>query len=93
MKMLKVRRLVMREPIDLDTAGKEELMQLQDVSERSAQTLLEHRTQKGRFESLEDLAEVEGLSDGTIDKIRAQVTIGPGSMADWHRRWLNYRPA
>ena len=82
----------MREPIDLDAAGKEELMQLQHVSERSAQTLVEYRAQNGRFESLEDLAEVEGFSDRTIDKIRDQVTVGPGRMADCHRRWLNRRP-
>lgn len=81
----------MRGPTDLNTAGKEELMQLQDVSESSAQILVEYRAQKGRFESLEDLAEVRGLSD-TIDKIRDQVTVGPGSMADWHRRWLNHQP-
>jgi competence protein ComEA len=79
----------MREPIDLNTASKDELMQLPRVSESAAQSLVEYRAQRGRFESLEELPEVQGLSKGTIDQIRDQVTVGAGSMAKWHRRWLS----
>jgi competence protein ComEA len=80
-------------PIDINAAGKDELMQLQEVSERAAQRVVEYRAQKGRFESIKELAEVEGFSDRAIEQIRDQVTVGPGSMADCHRRWLNRGPA
>jgi competence protein ComEA len=80
---------MMHEPIDLNTASKEELMQLQHVSASAAESLVEYRAQKGRFESLEELTEIRALSDSTIDQIRGQVTVGPGSMADWHQRWLS----
>jgi competence protein ComEA len=80
-------------PIDLNAAGKDELMQLQLVSERAARRVVEYRAQKGRFESVEELTEVEGFSDRAIEQIRDQVTVGPGSMADCHRRWLNRGPA
>jgi competence protein ComEA len=82
----------MREPVDLNAASKEELMQLQDVSERSAQMLVDYRARNGRFESLEDLAELESFSDRTVEQMREQVTVGPGRMADCHRRWLSRRP-
>jgi competence protein ComEA len=65
-------------PIDLNAAGKDELMQLQEVSERAAERVVEYRAQNGRFESVEELA--------------GQVTVGPRSMADCHRRWLNRGP-
>ena len=79
----------MHEPIDLNAASKEELMRLQHVSASAAQKLVDYRDRKGRFESVGDLAEVEGFSDRAIDQIRDQVTVGPGSMADWHQRWLS----
>jgi competence protein ComEA len=79
-------------PIDLNAAGKDELMQLHEVTESSAQRVVEYRAQKGRFESVEELTEVEGFSDRAIEQMRDQVTVGPGSMADCHRRWLNRGP-
>jgi competence protein ComEA len=79
-------------PIDLNAAGKDELMQLPAVSESSAQRVVEYRAQKGRFENVEELTAVEGFSDRAIEQMRDQVTVGPGSMADCHRRWLNRGP-
>jgi competence protein ComEA len=79
-------------PIDLNAAGKDELMQLHEVTEGSAQRVVEYRAQKGRFESVEELTEVEGFSDRAIEQMRDQVTVGPGSMADCHQRWLNRGP-
>ena len=79
----------MLEPIDLNTASRDDLMQLQDVSASAAQRLVDYRAQKGRFGSLEELAEVQGLTEPTIDRIRDQVTVRPGSMVDWHQRWLD----
>lgn len=79
----------MYRPIDLNTAGKEELMQLGEVSESLAHNLIEYRAQKGRLERVEDLEEVQGFSGRTIDQIRGQVKVGRGSVADWHRHWLN----
>ena len=79
----------MREPIDLNTASKEDLMRLQHVSARAAERVVEYRARRGRFESLDDLAGVNGLGNGTIDRIRDQVVVAPGSMAECHRRWLD----
>jgi competence protein ComEA len=79
----------MHRQVDLNTAGKEELMQLPNISEGSAQEIVEYRAGGGQFECVEDLAAVAGLRDTTIQQVRDHVKVGRGSVASWHRHWLN----
>jgi len=47
------------------------------VGEVIASRIVAYREQNGPFRSVDDLINVEGISDRAIDKIRELVTIGP----------------
>jgi len=58
------------QPIDLNTAGAEELDRLPGVGPVTAQRILEHRAQHGLFGSVDELTEVKGIGPATLEKIR-----------------------
>ncbi len=55
--------------INLNEAGKRELMLLPGVGERTANRILEDRERKGPFLSLHDLQRVPGIGPKTIQEI------------------------
>ena len=61
--------------ININTATKEELMTLNGIGEVKAQAIIDYRTQYGDFISLEELTDVSGIGEKTLEKIRDQITI------------------
>ena len=61
--------------IDINTAGLEELQTLKGVGPVTAQRILDHRTQIGRFDSIDQLLEVKGIGTKTLEKFRDQVCV------------------
>jgi len=61
--------------VDLNTADAAALDTLPDVGPVTAQAILDWRDQNGRFTSVEELLEVDGIGDATLDKIRPHVTV------------------
>lgn len=61
--------------IDLNTAGKPELMQVPGVGPHLADAILTHRRDRGRFAAVDDLGQVKGIGGKTLDKIRPWVTV------------------
>ena len=62
------------ELININTATLEELMTLDGIGEKTAQKILEYRT-NNEFEMIEDLMKVEGIGKGKFDKIAAYIVI------------------
>lgn len=54
-------------PIDINHATAEKLALLPGIGEVKSKAILEYRQENGPFETLEDLANVKGISQKTID--------------------------
>ena len=61
--------------VNINTAGKDELMTLTGIGESKAQSILDYRQQQGPFASVEDIMNVAGIKQGVFDKIRDQITV------------------
>ena len=64
--------------IDLNTATVEELKQLPGIGEVYATRIVAYRMNVGPYQSVDDLANVEGLPPSVIEDIRPLVTVGGG---------------
>ncbi|RJN31153.1 helix-hairpin-helix domain-containing protein [Nesterenkonia natronophila] len=63
-----------RGPVNLNSAGSEELEQLPGIGPALAERIIEHREEHGRFSSLEQLAAVSGVGPAIIENIVDDVT-------------------
>lgn len=61
--------------VNINTAGKEELMTLTGIGEAKAQSILDYREEHGQFGSIEDLMLIEGIKEGVFNKIKEDITI------------------
>lgn len=61
--------------ININTAGKEELMTLSGIGESKAQSILKYRQEHGAFQSIEELKQIEGIKDGVFNKIKEDITV------------------
>lgn len=62
--------------LDLNTATAEELTTLPGIGEVLAGRIVAYRQAHGRFSSIDELAEVEGMGEKRINAIRDYVTLG-----------------
>lgn len=62
-------------PVNLNTATREELMTLSGIGEVKADAIIAYRTENGVFQSVEQLLEVSGIGEKTLEKLRAQVYV------------------
>jgi competence protein ComEA len=60
--------------VNINTAGKEELMTLPGIGETRAEEIIKYREQHGGFTQVEDLMNVNGIKEGTFSKLRDKVT-------------------
>lgn len=61
--------------VNINTAGPEELISLPQIGEVRAQAIIDYREQYGSFISVEELAEVDGISENLLENIRAYITV------------------
>lgn len=64
-------------PLNLNTATLEELQTLPEIGPQRAQSILDYRAQNGPFQSVEELAAVEGIGMGLLEQVRQSVCINP----------------
>lgn len=60
--------------ININSASKEELMTLPGVGESKADAIIRYRNENGKFQSIEEIMEIEGIKEGVFEKIRNQIT-------------------
>ncbi len=53
--------------ININTASKEELMELQQVGPKKAESIIEYRENQGLFEKTEDIMNVSGIGKSTYE--------------------------
>jgi len=61
--------------VNLNTATKEQLTKITGVGDKKADLILQYREQHGQFKVIDDLKEVSGFGDKSVDKIRDQLSI------------------
>lgn len=61
--------------VNLNTAGKAELMSLSGIGESRAEAILAYRQEYGRFESIEDIKKIEGIKEGIFSRIKDRLTV------------------
>lgn len=62
-------------PVNINTAGIEELMNVKYIKETRAQAIIDYRNTHGKFKSIDDLDNVKGFSKTMIDKIKEYITV------------------
>lgn len=62
-------------PVNINTASKEQLMTLNGIGEVKAAAILEYRRENGNFYTVDELINVKGIGEKTLEKIRANVRI------------------
>lgn len=63
--------------VDLNRATVEELESLPGIGPALARRVVAHRQSAGKFQSVEDLRQVKGIGQKTLDRVRPLVTVAP----------------
>ena len=58
------------EKVDINTATNEQLATIKGIGVKKAQAIIDYRQANGDFVSLEQLVNVKGIGEGTLEKIK-----------------------
>lgn len=61
--------------ININMADAEILDQLDGIGEKTAQNIVEYRTENGPFETVDELLEVSGIGEAKLDAIRDKICV------------------
>ena len=61
--------------LNINTATAEQFMELKGIGKKKADAILSWRTEHGGFKSVEELAEVNGISERFVSEHQAELTI------------------
>lgn len=67
--------------INLNTASQQELESLNGIGPAKAKAILDYRTKQGPFKTVDDLKNVPGIGDKTLEKLRKDIAVSGKSMA------------
>ncbi|MFA5825228.1 MAG: helix-hairpin-helix domain-containing protein [Gallionellaceae bacterium] len=67
--------------VNLNTATKEELDSVKGIGPVKAQAIIEYRQKNGQFKSVDDLKNVKGFGDKSVEKMRSELTVSGASSA------------
>lgn len=69
-KDIEIYKLLSENPVNINQATKEQLTQLPNIGEKTAENIIEHREKYGRFRKAEHLLLVPGISDKKFREIK-----------------------
>ncbi|MFN3396964.1 MAG: ComEA family DNA-binding protein [Sulfurimicrobium sp.] len=69
-------------PVDLNSANQAQLESVKGIGPVKAKAIIEYRTKNGPFKSVDDLQKVTGFGKPSVNKLRAEVTVGGAKAAD-----------
>ncbi len=61
--------------VNINEAGKDELMTLTGIGESKAASIISYREQHGAFRKIEDIMNITGIKDGVFAKIKDQIRV------------------
>lgn len=61
--------------LNLNTATKEQLMELPGIGEAKAESILKYRQEQGKFTSPEDIMNITGIKEALFNKIKDFITV------------------
>lgn len=61
--------------VNINTATIEELMTLTGIGEAKAGSIIQYRETNGKFHSIEELMQIEGIKRGVFNKIKEQIVV------------------
>lgn len=61
--------------VDLNTAGKAELMKLPGIGEKRAEEIIKLREKQGRIKAKEDLLQIQGISEKLLESIYDNIIV------------------
>ncbi len=64
------------QPVNINTATAEELVELPRVGPATAARIIEWREENGPFARIEELMNVQGIGERTFERIKPHVTVG-----------------
>jgi competence protein ComEA len=63
--------------LNINTATQSELEAVKGLGPTKAQSIIAYRDANGNFKSLDDLDKVKGFGKASIEKLKAELTVGP----------------
>lgn len=69
------KKTVLSGKININTANMEQLEMLPRIGTKTAQSILEYRTQNGPFKMVETLTNVKGVGDNTIKELESFIIL------------------
>lgn len=64
-----------KKKVNINTAGKEELMTLRGIGASRAEDIIAYREKHGSFQKIEDIMKVSGIKDAAFEKIKEDITV------------------
>jgi len=68
------------EPININSANKQTLMQIKGVGEKRADAIIAWREKNGPFKSVEGLTEIDGIGHSLIETNKDMLTVGTATV-------------
>jgi len=66
---------VLEGKININTATAKQLMLLSGIGKKTAENIVEYRTQKGIFAGVDDILKVKGVGKKTLEKIKPYLAV------------------